>query len=78
MKTKNRTIKAIAVIIVVGIGVFCNTNYKINVTNESYSFSNTRDEIKIKADSTENTRSRIFDYTKSILQSGIQHLISNL
>ncbi len=78
MKTKNRAIKAVAVIIVVGLGVFCNMNYRINVTDESYTFSNSRNEIQIKADSTENTSGRIFDFTKSILQSGIQHLISNL
>ncbi len=78
MKTKNRAIKAIAVIILVGVGVFCNTSYKINVTGTNYSLTNAREEAQIKADSTENTRSRIFDYTKSILQSGIQHLISNL
>lgn len=77
MKTKNRFVKAFAVITIVGIGLIYNTNIKINVNNSIQSGSIVTEENQIKSD-TLDVNNKLYIYTKSIIQSGIQHLISNL
>jgi len=78
MKTKNRTIKAIVVILMVSLGVLNNIDFKINRTDSSFSITNSETEIQMKSDSSLVKTNRIITYTRSVLRSGIKHLISNL
>lgn len=77
MKTKNRFAKAIAVLIIIGIGMIFNMNLKVNLNESIQSGSMVIEESQIKSDTLE-ANNKLYIYTKSIIQSGIQHLISNL
>lgn len=77
MKTKNRFAKAFAVIVIVGIGLIYNTNLKVNLNNSIQSGSIVTAESQIKSDTTR-VNNKLYIYTKSIIRSGIQHLISSL
>lgn len=78
MKTKNRFTKALAVVAIVGIGLIYNMNLKINMNNSTQSDSSITEQSQIKTDTVMVDRNKIYIYTKSIIRSGIQHLISNL
>lgn len=78
MKKENKTAQAIVVILVVGIGLLHNANKKsfyfryLNPVSASFeSNSNKSDSIEVK-------ENNLFIYTSKIIDSGIQHLISNL
>jgi hypothetical protein len=76
MKSGKKYIKAIAVIIIVGIGIISNmTN---NLTISKFLYSNNLQNSINKADSIKTEPSRLFIYTKNIINEGIHHLISNL
>lgn len=77
MKTKNRFAKAFAVIFIVGIGLIYNTNLKVNLNDSIQSGSIITEESQIKSDTLE-VNNKLYIYTKSIIRSGIEHLISNL
>jgi len=77
MKTKNRFAKAFAVIVIVGIGLIYNTNSKVNLNDSIQSGSIITEESQIKSDTLE-VNNKLYIYTKSIIRSGIEHLISNL
>lgn len=78
MKTKNRFTKALGVIVIVGIGLIYNMNLKINMNDSTQSDTSITEESQIKTDTVVVDRNKIYIYTKSIIRSGIQHLISNL
>lgn len=80
MKTSQRIPKAIAVIIIVGIGIFYNVDDKQVITNQFQQFGAKIETNVVKSDSlnTTNTENRLFIYTKSIIQTSIRHLISNI
>lgn len=80
MKTSQRIPKAIAVIIIVGIGLFYNTGNKQIIANQFQQFGAKIENDVVKSDSlgTEKSENRLFIYTKSIIQTGIRHLISNI
>lgn len=80
MKASQRIPKAIAVIIIVGIGIFYNTDNKKMFTNQFQQISEDLGNNVIESDSlkTTNSENRLFIYTKSIVQTSIRHLISNL
>ena len=76
MKTSKKYIKAFAVIIIVGIGIISNMTNSIIFTRFMYS-NNLQNNIN-KEDSIKAEPSRLFIYTKNIINEGIHHLISNL
>lgn len=80
MKTSQRIPKAIAVIVIVGIGIFHNTNNKQIIETQFQQLSSELESKVVKSDSlnTTNTENRLFIYTRSIIQTGIRHLISNI
>lgn len=80
MKTSQRIPKAIAVIIIVGIGILSRTENKQVITNQFEQFGANIENNVVKSDSlnTTNTENRLFIYTKSIIQTSIRHLISNI
>jgi len=78
MKTPKRITKAIAVIIIVGIGLFYNLNKKITMSGFMNSSTITLNDTSIKSDSLRSGENRLFIYTRNIINEGIHHLISNL
>ncbi|NDP20890.1 MAG: hypothetical protein GZ091_07395 [Paludibacter sp.] len=78
MKTKNRFIKAFAVIIVVGIGMVYNMHLKINVIDFSPSGLTITEENQVKIDTLDANNNKFYIYSTSVIRSGIEHLISNL
>jgi hypothetical protein len=80
MKTSQRIPKAITVIIIVGIGIFYNMDDKQAITSQFQQFGAKLENNVVKSDSldTEKTENRLFIYTKSIIQTSIRHLISNI
>lgn len=76
MKTTNRTLKAIAVVFVIGLGILHNMdNNKMEVSPlriNSENWSETKEEAE------KETESKLIIYTKAILKTSIQQLISNI
>ena len=78
MKTINRLCKATVVIAILGIGLLHNMNNKSFISN-----SLSKVEMKIQNeiltnDSLQVNENRLLKYSKSVLESSIQRLISNL
>ena len=69
--------KAVVVIIIVGIGLVHNFNKKTVFwgSNNYFPIYNNQD---IKADTAKYNDSKLFIYTKKMIDSGISYLISNL
>jgi hypothetical protein len=80
MKISQRIPKAIAVVIIVGIGILSRTENKQVITNQFEQFSEKLESNATKSDSldTASTENKLFIYTKSIIQTSIRHLISNI
>jgi hypothetical protein len=78
MKAINRFTKAILVIIIVGIGLVHNMNLRLYASDTSNSDISTGEKYQVKTDTLDAGKNRIYIYTKSIIRSGIQQLISNL
>jgi hypothetical protein len=80
MKTSQRIPKAIAVIIIIGIGILSRTENKQAIANQFEQFSEKLESNVTKSDSLDsaNTENKLFIYTKSIIQTSIRHLISNI
>jgi len=77
MKTTNKNLKAIVVVMVVGLGLVHNMESKYILTN-SLSQAIEGWENSAEADSVKASGNGLADYTQSIIKTGIQHLISNL
>jgi len=82
MKTSQRTPKAIAVIVIIGIGLLYNMERKNIVmeplremTAEFERNQLTGDTVQTSGNESEN---KLFIYKKSIINTSIQHLISSL
>lgn len=78
MRKVNRTIKAMVVILVVGIGLFHNLDKHSFLYEQIKSVSVNTDENLGKSDSLQGKESNFYIYTKRIIDSGIQHLISTI
>lgn len=78
MKRDNKTIKAVVVILVVGIGLFHNIDKNSFLYEQIKSVSISMDSNSVKPDSLPGNESKLFIYTKKIIDSGIQHLISTI
>jgi hypothetical protein len=80
MKTTQRLPKAIAIVIIVGIGLLYNMRTR-NIVMEPFREMTAefkREQIKSDTVQTNENQSRLFIYTKSIINTSIQHLISSL
>lgn len=75
---KNRAIKALAVIIIVGIGLVQNISKKMGVNDVFNPYNLSWSTESVKADTTQSANSSLFIYTKKIISTGISRLISNL
>lgn len=78
MKTTNRIPKAIVVVVVVGLGLVHNMN---NKSFSSPTFMMASQECNLdsaESDTLKSSEKNLFVYTKSILKTSIQQLISNL
>jgi len=78
MRKDNKTVKAVVVILVVGIGLFHNLNKHSYLTERLKSVTISNDNYPKKTDSLEVKENTFYIYTKRIIDSGIQHLISRL
>ena len=78
MKKTEKFGKALVVVIVVGIGLMHNINKKSHILNSYNPFSFSIENQSIKTDSTKTEESSLYIYTKKIINSSIQRLISNL
>ncbi|HLP05140.1 MAG TPA: hypothetical protein VK152_06900 [Paludibacter sp.] len=80
MKPLQRIPKAIGVAIIVGIGVFQNTNVKNNVVGSFREMAIQYDQDRLEADTVRagNGEDKLSDYANSIIHTGIQILISKI
>lgn len=78
MKTSQRIPKAIVVILVIGIGLLHNMKNKSIIMEPFREMTDEFERSQIKSDTAQTNQNKLFIYTKSIINSGIQHLISNL
>jgi len=78
MKTTQRIPKAVAVIVVVGFGLLHNMKDKSIVMDPLREITAEFDKSQIKSDSVQTNESKLFIYTKSIINTSINQLISNL
>jgi len=79
MKTSQRIPKAIAVVGIVGIGLFYNMDDKSIFSVPFRQMTLKWEKELVKADSTiQATESQFFNFTKSIINKSIQQLISNI
>ena len=78
MKKHKKIIQAIVVIIVVGIGWFHNLDKNSFLYRQiSPVTAQWRSDLQ-KTDSLQGNENKLFVFTKNIINSGIEHLISNL
>ncbi|HEY5590420.1 MAG TPA: hypothetical protein VIK55_05325 [Paludibacter sp.] len=77
MKTTNRIPKAIAVVVIVGLGLVHNMENK-HVLAQSFSQVTEEWENAEESDTIKASENKFFIYTKSIIKTSIQHLISNI
>ena len=80
MKTTQKIPKAIVIIVFVGIGLLHNMKDKSIVMEpfREMTAEFKRDQIKSDTTQTNERESKLFNYTKSIINTSIQHLILNL
>lgn len=78
MNTSSRFSKAFVVIIVVGIGLFQNMNNKSFISEPSSSYTQQIENDISQGDTIQVNENKFFRITKSIINSSIQQLISNL
>jgi len=78
MKTSERIPKAIVVIAVVGIGLVHNMGNKNIVIEPFREMTTTFDKAQVNSDTVQTNENKLYTYTKSLINSSIQHLISNL
>jgi uncharacterized protein YxeA len=78
MKKIEKFTKALVVIIIVGIGMVHNINKQTRFFNSDNYFSLNLKNQEIKTDTTKNNESKLYIYTKQIINSSIKYLINNL
>ncbi|MFZ4724724.1 MAG: hypothetical protein ACOYMD_04695 [Paludibacter sp.] len=74
--TSNRFIKATVVVLVIGFGWLQGIDKKYDLTQSIYEVSILNNNC-LSSDTVKTDDNEFFNYTKSILKSGIHHLISN-
>ena len=78
MKTSQRIPKAIVVVAVVGIGLLHNMENKSIITEPFREMATEFENVQLKSDTLQTSENQIFTYTKSFINSTIQHLISKI
>jgi len=77
MKTTNRIPKAIAVVVLLGFGLVHNIDNKY-ILAQSFNQATEEWENTEVTDTLKTPENKLFIYTRSIIKSSIQHLISNI
>ncbi len=78
MKKDNRTLKAIVVVLVVGMGLLHNINKQSFLDRQIRSAAASINNFTEKADSLSLSGNQLLIYTLKITNSGIQYLISKI
>lgn len=78
MKPSERIPKAIAVSLVMGMGLLMNMEDKSIITEPFRQMTEEYSQVQVDNDSTHTNAGKLYIYTTSIIKSGIQHLISNI
>ena len=78
MKTTNRIPKAIAVVIIVGFGMVHNMENKHIILEPIQQITANWEITQEDSDSIKTSENKFINYTKSMLKTGIQHLISTI
>ena len=76
MKTTNRIPKAIAVVLMLGFGLLQNVDK--SVMKQSFQKATAEWKSIEKTDSLKASEGKLFIYSKSIIKSSIQHIISTI
>jgi len=77
MKTTNRIPKAIAIIVILGLGLVHNLDNKEFLT-KSFNEGTEEWENAEVSDTLKTSENKLFIFTRSIIKTSIQHLISNI
>lgn len=77
MKTKNRVFKAVSVVILLGLSLIYNMDYQFLKSDNSYQLTEQVNDADTAVVKQQNSESKIYIFTKTILISGIKQLISN-
>lgn len=77
MKTKNRFLKAVAVVLLIGIGVINNSDYHLDVKKYAEKTFNKTEKSAEKVAQTETTKRNFVDYTITVVTSTMKQIISN-
>lgn len=78
MKNKKKNLQALVVVIVVGIGFLGNNERSVFHLSKINPVTICMENESVNADSLSTREKKLFLYTKKIITTGIQHLISNL
>ncbi len=77
MKTKNRFLKAVAVVFLIGIGVFNNSDYHFEIKKYAEQTLNETEQSTEKVAQTETTKRNLVDFTITVVTSTMKQIISN-
>lgn len=77
MKTKSRVFKAVSVVVLLGLSLIYNMDYQFLKSDNSYQLTEQVNDADTAVVKQQNSESKIYIFTKSILISGIKQLISN-
>ena len=77
MKTTNRIPKAIAIVVILGLGIVYNMERK-HIIMQTYNQITNEFEQTAEADTVEASENNLYIYTKTFIKTSIQQLISNI
>ena len=77
MKTTNRIPKAIAIVVILGLGIVYNMERK-HIIMQTYNQITNEFEQTAEADTVEASENKLYIYTKTFIKTSIQQLISNI
>lgn len=77
MKTTYRIPKAIAIVVILGLGIIYNMERK-HIIMQTYSKITGEIETVDESDTLESSENKLYIYTKTFIKTSIQQLISNI
>ncbi len=77
MKTTNRIPKAIAIVVILGLGIIYNMERK-HIIMQTYNQISNEFEQTVETDTVEASENKLYIYTKTFIKTSIQQLISNI
>ncbi len=78
MKSNKKFTKAAAVVVLVGIGLFYNSNKKVIFQDPFHPFANYYNIDSTDSEDTNTTDNKLFIFAVTIIKTGIHQLISNI